>query len=75
MSDAEKNISQLEAQAPARSSEAFGKARARMLAAGQSVLHAEQGAIYRVSPGGKATLVMHIDPPVRIKKGSKIKLR
>jgi len=45
-----------------------------MLAAGQSVLHAEQGVIYEVSPSGTKTVVMQIDPPVAVEKGKKIKL-
>lgn len=75
MSEDDKIISDLEARLPALSGVAFAKAREQMLAAGQSVLHSEQGVIYRVEPSGVTTPVMRIDPPVSVEKGRKIKLR
>jgi hypothetical protein len=74
MSENDQTISRLEAQLPALSGVAFEQARKRMIAAGQSVMHSDQGVIYRVEPSGAKTVVMHIDPPVRVKKGGKIKL-
>jgi hypothetical protein len=75
MSDDDKAISQLEAQAPALSGVAFTEARTRMLASGQSVLQSDQGMIYRVSPSGESTPVKRIDPPTPVEKGAKIQLR
>lgn len=75
MSEDDKIISDLEARLPTLAGMAFAKARERMLAAGQSVLHSEQGVIYRVEPSGVTTPVMRIDPPVPVEKGRKITLR
>ena len=74
MSENDQTISRVEAQLPALSGVAFAQAREQMLAAGQSVLHSEQGVIYRVEPSGVATIVMHIEPPVAVEKGTNIKL-
>jgi len=75
MSEDDQTISDLEARLPALAGMAFAKARERMLAAGQSVLHSEQGVVYRVEPSGVTTPVMRIDPPVPVEKGLKITLR
>eukprot|EP01031_Cornospumella_fuschlensis_P015305 gene15305-18705_t len=52
MPDQELQIEQLETQFPSASAEAFAAARRQVLASGQSVLQAEDGVIYRVSPSG-----------------------
>lgn len=75
MSQDDNTISDLETRLPALAGMAFAKAREQMLAAGRSVLPAEQGVIYRVEPNGLITPVMRIDPPVPVERGRRIKLR
>ena len=74
MSNAEKNILDLESRFPALSGVTFSAARKRALAAGQSVLQSDQGCIYEVFPDGTRKLVKRIDPPTAVESGRKIKI-
>ena len=63
MNQAEKEITQLEAEFPAMSGKAFSDARKEALSAGLSVYQAEAGFIYEVFPDGKRHIVKEIEPP------------
>jgi hypothetical protein len=75
MPDQEDRIALLESQFPATSGSAFAAARAMVLAAGQSVLQAEEGYIYEVFPDGHRVVVKQIEPPTLVIPGHKITIR
>jgi hypothetical protein len=75
MSDQEKAILDFERRIPLVSGEAFAAARAQTLAAGQSVLQSEQGALYEVFPDGTRRWLKAIEPATPVRKGEKIMLR
>ena len=47
----------------------------RTLAAGHSVLIAQNGEIRRITPDGRSLLVKKIDPNVAVRKGTVIKIK
>lgn len=65
----------LELAFPAKSGEAFAKARAAALAAGLSVLQVEDGVLYQVSPDGTRTQVKPLESPTKVTLGDKYQLR
>lgn len=69
MLDLEDEIDQLEREFPARAGEAFAKARAQALAAGLSVLQAEDGFVVRVYPDGRKEKVKEIERPTPARRG------
>jgi len=69
MLDLEDEIDQLEREFPAKANETFAKARAQALAAGLSVLEAEDGYVVRVYPDGRKEKVKEIDPPTQARRG------
>lgn len=75
MSGDDAAIDALEAMLPTLAGTAFARARARMLAAGLSVLEAEDGAIFETFPDGHRRVVRLIESPVPVIKGSKLILR
>jgi hypothetical protein len=75
MSDQEDHIDQLEREIPAMAASAFAEARAKVLAAGLSVLQSEQGSIYEVFPNGDRVLVKKIKPPITVVPGTIITIR
>jgi hypothetical protein len=75
MADQENDILQLESEFPALSGQAFAKARARVLASGQSVLQSSGGVIYEVFPDGRKVAVKEIEPPTLVKPGSRFRIR
>jgi hypothetical protein len=75
MADQENIILDLESQFPAMSGVAFTEASKQMLAAGQSVLQTDQGAIYRFFPDGRRVRVKDIEPSTPVTPGQKINIR
>jgi hypothetical protein len=75
MPDQEEEIVRLEEQFPALAGAAFAAARAEALAAGESVLQSEGGAIYEIFPDGTRKWVKDIEPPTRVVRGAKITIR
>ncbi len=75
MPHSENDLQTEENRFPSISGQAFAAARAAVLASGQSVLQAENGRIYRVSPDGKKELVKEIEPPVRMQSGATFLIR
>lgn len=73
-SNLQNQIDSLEAAIPILADDCFAKARQAALKAGLSVLHAEGGAIYSVSPNGQKIRVKTISPPVRVKTGATYRL-
>jgi len=69
------DIEVLEGQLPAASGVAFSKARESALAAGRSVLQAENGVIFEVYPNGSRKFVKFIGPPVEVDPTQKIELQ
>jgi len=69
MLDLEDELDQLEKEFPAKADEAFAKARAQALAAGLSVLEAEDGFVVRVHPDGRKEKVKQIEPPIQARRG------
>jgi hypothetical protein len=74
MSDPETELQILESAFPSLSGEAFSAAHAEALAAGLSVMQAEDGVIYEVFPDGQRREVMKVEAPVPVLRGSKIRL-
>jgi len=70
MSDQE--IQQLENQFPALSGQAFAAARQRVRQAGQTVLQSEGDVVVRVFPDGTKEIVKRIDPPIAVRRGTKV---
>lgn len=70
-----REIRKLEERFPKSSGKAFAAARKRVIAAGQSVLHSEDGVIYCVFPDGGKEIVKKIDPPTLVQRGKKIIIR
>jgi hypothetical protein len=64
--DEDHHIEALEDEFPTMAGAAFGAARARVLASGQSVLQSEQGSICEVFPDGRRRIVKKISPPVQV---------
>jgi hypothetical protein len=60
----ENNIEELERRFPTLAGAAFAAARARVLAAGLSVLESDQGRLYEVFPDGRRVLVKIIEAPM-----------
>lgn len=75
MSDPEKVMLHLEEQIPALSRSAVTVAYLQTLAAGDSVLESEQGAIYEVFPDGTRRLVKQISAPTPVEPGRKLRIR
>jgi len=71
----EEELDQLEAAFPKLAGQAFSAARSRALAAGESVLQAEGGVIYRVSPDGQKVEVKKIKKPVKVTRGAKFLIK
>ncbi|MDQ2731214.1 MAG: hypothetical protein M3Y56_06110 [Armatimonadota bacterium] len=71
----EAELDYLEAQIPALAQAASTIAYWGALAAGCTVLVAENGAIYRVFPDGSRKFVQSIAPPTTVEKGKKIHFR
>jgi len=68
-------LDQLESQFPPLSGVAFSHARDEVLRSGQSILVAEDGVIYRVTPDGQREPIKKIDPPVEVEQGIKIRMK
>ena len=73
MSD--EQLDALEKQFVQSSATAFTAARQQALAAGQSVLSAENGRIYRLFPDGRREFVKQIPPPRMVEPGTRIQIR
>ncbi|MCC6145011.1 MAG: hypothetical protein IT368_14495 [Candidatus Hydrogenedentes bacterium] len=58
-----------------RSAEVFAAARERVLAMGQPVTFSEGDVLIRLFPDGTRTILQEIQPPRRIGRGTKIRLR
>jgi len=72
MPDEPVDIERLESLFPTMADASFVAARKRVLASGQSVLHAESDCIYEVFPNGHRVLVKKIAPPINVKAGQRI---
>ena len=75
MPNQERTIDYLESQIPALSAAAVTVAYWKALAAGNSVLETDDGAIYEVFPNGTRRFVKKIDPLISVQYGEKIDIR
>lgn len=75
MSDEATDLDVLESQLPPMSREATKMAYRQALAAGQSVMEAEDGVIYETFPDGTRRIVKNIARPVPLKNGRKFTIR
>lgn len=75
MSEQEAAIDRLEALVPLLAASAFQEARQQALDAGLSVLASRDGAIYEQFRNGERRFIMPIEPPVRVVKGTIIRIR
>lgn len=71
----EKEMLELEERIPAKADKAFKAARDRALAAGRSVVFAENGMIFRLFPDGTRKELKRIAPPVRLKRAAKFLIK
>lgn len=71
----EQAIEALEATFPLLSGAAFSAAYKKTLAAGMSVLIAEEGYLYEVFPDGTRKQITKIEPPTRVVPGKPIQIR
>ncbi|MBI2434168.1 MAG: hypothetical protein HYV26_15030 [Candidatus Hydrogenedentes bacterium] len=65
----------VEQRLPELSGRAFAAARQKALDAGETVLEAREGALYRVHPNGTFEIVKTIAPPRPVTRGARITLR
>ena len=75
MPNQENNIEELERRFPTLAGAAFAATRARVLAAGLSVLESDQGRLYEVFPDGRRVLVKNIEPPIPNIRGRRFTIR
>ncbi len=75
MPEQEERIRELESQFPPLLGSAFATAREQALAAGQSVMEADEGVIYEVLPDGTRKRVKEIERPTPVARGTRIRIR